>query len=457
MSQLISINPSNNQILGKVKVSSTKEVHQKVQMARNASKAWKELGLAGRIKELKKVIRVLDKRKKEFAELASKEMGMPISQSTHDATGIVEYFNWNLENAEKYLSPEIVYEDKEMVHKVFYEPYGVAAVITPWNFPASNFAWMCIQNLIVGNTIVFKDSEAVPLCGRFIESVFEEAKLPKGVFSEVYGEGEVGNTLVHDDIDLICFTGSSNTGQRLYKIGAEKFIKVLLELGGSAPGIVFEDAKVDKIIDTIYANRFDNCGQICDGLKRLIVHSNKVDEVVAKLIAKLQTVRIGDAMDFKTDIGPLVSVKQLDALKEQVTDSLKRGARATYVKQVPNDLKGNYYPPTILTNINRAHKVWIEEVFGPVLPIVTFETEDQALELANDTKYGLGGYVFTEDEKRFERVASKIQTGMVMMNNAGYIQFSSPFGGCKISGMGREHGKFGFHELTQVKLVSHEK
>ncbi len=452
-----SINPSTQEALGEVIESSEAEIQKKVALARKALKSWRDLGIKGRVEALRKVVDNFHKRDKEFAELASKEMGMPISQSIHDIHGAVEYFEWYLDNAEKYLSPEIVYEDESMVHTVYYEPVGVVAAITPWNFPASNFVWMCGQNLIVGNTIVFKDSEEVPLCGKLIEEVFSESGLPEGVFSEVYGKGNVGDFLVHQDIDMICFTGSTATGQALYKVGADKFIKVFLELGGSAPGIIFEDADIDKTLDTIYANRFDNCGQICDGLKRLIVHESKYDEVVEKLKKKLEEVVIGDASDKKTDIGPLVSDKQLEALKVQVADAKEKGAKVLFEGKIPGNLKGSFYPPTLLTNINPEMKVWSEEVFGPVLPIITFKDEDQAIRMANHTKYGLGGYVFTEDKEKAKRVAIQIKTGMVMMNNAGYVQPASPFGGCKMSGIGREHGKFGFQELSEVRLITIEK
>jgi len=452
-----SLNPSNQTLLGEVTESTEAEIQQKVAAARQALTGWKNLGIAGRVKYLRKVVEKLHKRDKEFAQLASKEMGMPISQSIHDVHGAIEYFEWYLDNAAKYLSPEIVYEDDTAIHEVHYEPVGVVAAITPWNFPASNFVWMCGQNLIVGNTVVFKDSEEVPLCGKLIEEVFNQSGLPEGVFAEVYGKGKVGDFLVHQDIDMICFTGSTATGQALYKIGAEKFIRVFLELGGSAPGIIFEDADIDKTIDTIYANRFDNCGQICDGLKRLIVHESKYDEVVERLKKKLGDAVIGDASDEKTDIGPLVSDKQLQALKVQVADAREKGAKVLFEKKVPANLKGSFYPPTLLGNITPEMKVWSEEVFGPVLPIITFTDEAQAISMANHTKYGLGGYVFTENKERFGRVAEQIQTGMIQMNNAGYVQPPTPFGGCKASGIGREHGKFGFHELSNVKAITKEK
>jgi len=452
-----SINPSTTKPLGEVEFTSKKEIENKVRQARSASAEWHHIGVKNRVKALRKVIKSFTKHQKELALLTSQEMGMPISQSVHDVAGAIDYFSWYLDNADKYLSPEVVYEDESQINTVYYEPVGVVAAITPWNFPASNFVWMVGQNLVVGNTIVFKHSEEVPLCGQLIEKIMTEAELPAGVFSEIYGDGKIGDFLVHQDIDMICFTGSTSVGQYLYQVGAQKFIKVFLELGGSAPGIILEDADLSKVIDTIYANRFDNCGQICDGLKRLIVHESRLDEVIVELSSKLDDMVIGDASDSSTDIGPLVSKKQLVALKAQLDDAVQQGAKVVYQKPVPPNLKGFYHPPTLLTKIKPSMRVWKEEVFGPVLPIVTFKTLDEAVKLANDTKYGLGGYVFTKSQANFKKLAPQLKTGMVQMNNANYVQPPSPFGGCKMSGIGREHGKFGFYELSNVKVVSREK
>ena len=456
-SKIVSVNPSTKVKLGEVSFSSEADIAKKVKNAHNALGVWGDLGVSGRVKYLRRVASGLGKRKKEFAELISKEMGMPISQSSHDVSDAIEYLEWYLDNGEKYLSPEVVYKDKEQINTVYREPVGVVAAITPWNFPASNFVWMCGQNLVVGNTVVYKTSEEIPLCGTLIEEVIAEAKLPEGVFSEVYGAGDVGSVLVNQDIDMICFTGSTATGKILYKTAADKFVKVFLELGGSAPGVVFKDADIDRVLETIYGNRFDNCGQICDGLKRLIVHKDKLGEVVEKLSKQLDGVVIGDASDKKTDIGPLVSQKQLTALAKQVNDAVRKGAKVEHQVDLPKDLGGYFYPPTILTGITPTMSVWNEEVFGPVLPIVSFKTDEEAVRLANDTKYGLGGYVFTEDKKKALKVASQIKTGMVLVNNSSYLVPESPFGGCKLSGMGREHGKYGFYDLTQVKVVSTER
>jgi len=344
-----------------------------------------------------------------------------------------------------------------MQHTAYREPIGVSANIAPWNFPCSNFVWSIGQSLVSGNVVIYKSSEEVPLFGKLIEEIFNQSGLPEGVFSEVYGDGEVGNILVNGNIDLICFTGSTNTGKYLYKVASEKFIKAFLELGGSAPGIIFEDADIDRTIDSIFGNRFLFSGQICDGLKRLIVHESKKDEVITKLVEKVNNTKVGDSLDESTEIGPLVSEKQLLALEKQVDDAIKKGAKVEVGGERLNINGGFFYKPTVLTNISFDMNVWEDEVFGPVLPVVTFKTEEEAIKLGNDTKYGLGGFVFTEDKEKAKRVALALKTGMVQVNNAIYLKPSSPFGGYKESGIGREHGKFGFLDLTQVKVVAEEK
>lgn len=455
--KLKSINPSNGKELGEVNISTEEEIHNKIVAARKAQESWAQLGIEGRGKILKKVVNNFLKRKEEIAQLTSNEMGMPITLSRADVDDSMHYFSWYIDNAEKYLSPEIIFEDEKTKHTIYREPIGVSANITPWNFTTSNFVWSAAQSLVSGNVVVYKSSEEVPFSGKLIEEIMNESGLPNGVFSEVYGGGEVGKVLVNGDIDLICFTGSTNTGKYLYKVAAEKFIKVFLELGGSAPGIIFEDVNIDRVIDSFFGNRFLYCGQICDGLKRLIVHEDVVDEVVKKLVEKVNNTKVGDPLDEKTEIGPLVSEKQLATLIGQVTDAKEKGVRVE-VGGERLDMNGGYfYKPTILTNITKDMRVWTEEVFGPVLPVISFKTDEEAVKLANDTKYGLGGYVFTEDKKRANKIAQELKTGMVQTNNAGYLQPCSPFGGYKESGIGREHGKFGFYDLTQVKVIAEEK
>jgi aldehyde dehydrogenase (NAD+) len=243
----------------------------------------------------------------------------------------------------------------------------------------------------------------------------------------------------------------------LYKVAAEKFIKIVLELGGSAPGIVLEDADIDSVLDTIYSNRFWNSGQMCDALKRLIVHQSILEDVVEALKKKMQNIKLGDPSQMDTDIGPMVSEKQLTLLSEQVQDAIDKGANVKIGGVRSDKFVGSYFEPTLLTNVDPTMKVWQEEVFGPVLPVVTFGEIEDAIKIANDTSYGLGGYIFGKDSAIMHKIAEELETGMVAINNTSYVKPCSPFGGYKRSGMGREHGVFGFHDLTQVKVIAEPK
>lgn len=457
MTKMQSINPSDYSVMGEVEISTQEEVTDKVKQAHEALKNWREIGLEKRVEMIRKIIDELKSKKEELALVQSTEMGMPYTDTLIDVDGSNDYAYWYLDNASKYLSPETTFENETEIHQVFYEPIGVIALIIPWNFPYANFVWGGLQSLIAGNTIVLKHSEKCPISTKFIGEIFEKY-LPLGVFGQVYGDGEVGKMLVEGDINMIQFTGSTKTGKYLYELAGKKFIKAMMELGGSAPAIVFDDADIDTAVKSITFNRLLNQGQACDGLKRLIVHENVYDEVIEKLSKNFSQKIVGKATDPATQIGPLVDKKQLDLLISQVEDAIANGAKAVCGgKSLEEKLGGAFFEPTILTDVTTDMRVWNEEVFGPVLPIIKFKTEEEAVKLANDTAYGLGSYLYTADKNRIERISGQIEAGMMSVNGTNYIMPFNPFGGYKNSGFGREHGKFGFAEVTQVKVVARNK
>lgn len=454
---MISINPSDYSVLSEVEVSTEQEVIDKTKLAHDALKNWREIGLEKRVEIIRKIIDELKSNKDELALIQSTEIGMPLTDTLTDVDGSNDYAYWYLDNAVKYLSPETTFENETEIHQVYYEPIGVVALIIPWNFPYANLIWGGLQSLIAGNTVVLKHSEKCPLSAKYIGNVFEK-HLPLGVFNQVYGDGEVGKVLVNGDINMIEFTGSTKTGKYLYELAGKKFIKAIMELGGSAPAIVFDDASIDTAVESITFNRLLNQGQACDGLKRLIVQENVFDEVIEKLSKTFTEKVIGKATDTHTQIGPLVDKKQLDLLIGQVEDAISKGAKIVCGgKSLEAELGGAYFEPTILTEVTPDMRVWNEEVFGPVLPVMKFTTEAEAIKLANDTSYGLGSYLYTSDKDRVERLSSQIEAGMVSVNGTNYIMPFNPFGGYKNSGFGREHGHFGFYEVTQVKVVAKNK
>jgi acyl-CoA reductase-like NAD-dependent aldehyde dehydrogenase len=453
--KLQSTNPARGyEVIGEVDVSTPDEVRQKVSLAHQVKQSWKETPLTDRISHFDKLLEIYKKRSAEISKMQSREMGKPIRQSQADDAGNLEYIKHNLQIAREYLKPEIVDESDSQKNIVYYEPYGVAAVITPWNFPSANFFIGCTQLLLAGNVVVLKHSEECPLTGKLLEEMMIEAGFPKGVFSEVFGDGEVGQLIVNEDVDLIHFTGSSKVGQQLYRKAAEKFIPAILEMGGSSPGIIFPDADLELISPNVCVERYENCGQICCALKRLIVHEDIYDSVVARIKDYLENQFVGDPLDEKTDIGPLVAKRQLDLLIEQVEDAKNKGVDVVTGGDVVRELDGAYFQPTLITNVDKNMRVWKEEVFGPVLPVMPFKTEEEAIELANDTEYGLSAFVYGLDNEQLQRVASRIETGQISINGASYFSDNSPFGGYKKSGLGRGGGKFGFYEVTQKKTIA---
>lgn len=457
--KLISKNPSRNyEVLGKVSVSSEAEIKHAVSIAKEAIPIWSNLSLDTRCNHIQSFINISKSRAEEIAQLIAKETGRPITSARANVEGGFEYLEAYIKMADKYLSPQVTYESDKEIHKILREPRGVTVAILPWNYPYMNVAWQCGQALIAGNTIVYKNSEENPLFSQLLEELISKSDIPKGVFNIVYGDEKAGEFLVHQDIDMISFTGSTKVGQELTKIAAEKFIPIVTELGGSSPLILFEDIEItDEIIAYIAGRRFKNAGQACDAVKRLIVHKSKFEEVIKKLSAFVSKQKVGDALEEDTEIGPLIAERQVDLIEEQVQDSINKGAKVITGGKRPGKLQGAYYLPTILTNVSRDMRVWKEETFGPVLPVISFTAEKEAIEFANDTEYGLTAHVLTKDKALFQRVASQIKAGSIGHNQIGFWSPLNPFGGYKKSGMGRTHGSFGFYESTQAKIISMEK
>jgi succinate-semialdehyde dehydrogenase/glutarate-semialdehyde dehydrogenase len=458
MTIIRSTNPAKNfQVIGEIPATTPADLQKTVERANHAKKEWASLGLAKRKEYISALYELCKKRAKDIALCITREVGTPISASLDEVLWNKGYFEWFLAHADEALSPDVVGQDAGSRHTVYYEPIGTAAVITPWNLPFDMFVWGAIPNLIAGNTVIYKAAEECAMTGKLLEEICLGAGLPEGVLSFVHGDAQTGAALVDQDIDLIWFTGSTEVGQTLYRLAGKKFIKAILEMGGSNPAIMFEDADIDTAVNSIISKRFMFCGQTCDADKRLLVHRSILQTVVAKLKKKINDMPVGDPELSDTVLGPLVSQKQLDLLVSQVDDAVRSGAVIETGGRSPETFRGAYYLPTLVTNVNRTMRIWKEEVFGPVLPVQSFSTEDEAITLANDTVYGLGSQIFTKNRKKALRVALQLQAGNVDINGVGHFRPYNPFGGYKNSGMGREHGIDGFRELCQVKIVSENK
>ena len=455
--KLQSFNPTNLQFLWEVEITSEKKVLQKIIIAKEMQEKWWSLKLSQRVEIIRRIHHSFTAKQQEIANLITLEMGKPISQAENEVATSLMYLLWDLDHAEEYLSPEITFENDTEIQKVFYEPKGLIVSITPFNYPFSLFVQQTFQNLIVGNVVINKPDPNTPLLYKLLEEIINTSWLPTGIQQFVFGWKEIGQFLVEQEIDMICFTGNTDTGEYLYNIASKKMIPILMELGGSAPGIICEDADIDAIIEGVFKKKFSNSGQLCHALKRLIVHESKIDEVTEKLQLIAEKQIIGDPMERDTTLGPLVSEKQLLSLQEQYEDAIKKGATLICGGRKPEWLEGYYFELTLLKNITKDMRVWKEEVFWPVLPIVGFKTIDEAIELANDTIYWLGGYVFTTNKEVFEHISVTLKTGMVCHNNLSYSAPYNPFGGTKKSGLGRVRGKWGFHELCNIKVIVSEK
>lgn len=458
MKTIISTNPGENyEEIGTVKASTLQEITAMVAAANSAKSQWGSLTVRERVEYVKKLHDAFLEHEHEMGQQISIEVGTPITECKDEVSWDRGYVNWFIDYAHESLKDEILFEDTTQIHKIKYEPVGSVAVITPWNLPYDMFVWGVIPNLLAGNTVIYKTAEECVLTGKLFEDIARTAALPHGVLSFVHGDVEEGKALVQEPVDMIWFTGSSAVGKELYAIAGKKFIRSVMEMGGSNPALIFEDADLDALLDTVLFKRFSFCGQTCDAVKRIIIHESLHDKFVEKFTKKITALVVGDPQDSKTQLGPLVSKKQLELLMTQIEDAKKLGARILCGGKQPEGLDGAYYLPTIITDVNPQMRIWHEEVFGPVLPIISFTTEEEAIVLANDTEYGLGAQLFTKDPNRIERVSKALQSGNVDVNGCGHFKPFVPFGGYKSSGMGREHGIAGFRELCQLKTVSIKK
>jgi len=452
---LISNNPAKNyEEVGRVAVSTATEVEAAVRTAREVQGVWGALTVNERCVYFENFRNLIKSNFEELARLQTQEMGKPLSESRGECKGILHWLKWQIAHAPEFLAPRILDTYKDRAVNLHFEPYGVAAVVAPWNFPTYQFVLNSAQILLGGNTVVLKHSEECPLTAQFLTSLMQNAGFPEGVFQCVYGDGELGRELLKQEINLISFTGSSQAGKQVYQQAAKKFIPALLEMGGSSPGVVFEDADLEMSCQSVYNERFANCGQVCCALKRLIVHESIHDEVVAKIRNIIESQVVGDPLDEGTTIGPLAAKRQLELLEEQVADARKLGATIVTGGERLADLSGAFYRPTLITDIPEECRIIREEVFGPVLSVQKFSDEREAVKLANDTPYGLSAFIYTGDAERGTRVARQLQAGQISINGCSTFSDRAPFGGYKESGLGRNDGEFGYYGVTQMKVIA---
>lgn len=435
----VSLNPADESVLAEVSQASAKDVDKAVAAARRAfDGVWGRMGGAERGKYLFRIARLLQERSREFAVLESLDNGKPIKETRDfDVPTAAAHFFYHAGWADK-----LEYAGLSAPGSTA-RPHGVVGQIIPWNFPLLMLAWKVAPALATGNTVVLKPAESTPLSALLFAEICAQADLPPGVVNIITGDGRTGAALVeHPDVDKIAFTGSTEVGKIIARSIAGTAKKATLELGGKAANVIFDDAPIEQAIEGIVGGIFFNQGQVCCAGSRLLVQENIHDEVIRRLKRRLETLRVGDPLDKNTDLGAINSKEQLDRIAMLVDAGVAEGAeRWSPACTLPE--KGYWYPPTLLTGVAQSHRVATEEIFGPVLSVLTFRTPQEAVAKANNTAYGLSAGVWTEKGSRILWMADQLRAGVVWANTFNRFDPSSPFGGYKESGYGREGGRHG--------------
>lgn len=459
-----SINPATLEIIGEVPNMGEREVRVLVQAARTVQPQWEKLGFKARAAFVLRARDILMAEMDNIAELISKENGKPVVEAIgNDIMPVMDLMTYFAKNSQKLLKKEKIRLGKWSVmgrrsHLEFY-PFGVVGVISPWNFPLSIPLGEVAMALMVGNTVVLKPSEHTPLVGLKIKEIFEKAKLPQDVLHVVTGDGKTGAALVESGCNKICFTGSVETGKKIMASCAQSLTSVMLELGGKDPLIVFDDADLDTASSAAVWGAFCNSGQICASVERLYVQDTIYDNFVGLVVDKTKKLRQGVGQSVDVDVAAMTAEMQIKKVSEHVEDARKRGAKILTGGKRLEDKKGYFYPPTVLVDVDHTFSIVSEETFGPVLPIMKFKTEDEAIKLANDSKYGLNAYVWSKDKAKARRVASQLQVGTANINESVFSHAvpQTPWGGPKLSGIGRTHGALGLLDLVEVRHVHENK
>jgi acyl-CoA reductase-like NAD-dependent aldehyde dehydrogenase len=435
------ISPATEEVLSEVADADEADVDAAVKAARRAyTRTWSKMPGRERAKYLYRIARIIQERSRELAVLESLDNGKPIKESRDVDVPVVAahffyYAGW---------------ADKLEYGGYGTQPLGVAAQVIPWNFPLLMLAWKIAPALACGNTVVLKPAETTPLTALLFAEICQQADLPAGVVNIVTGAGDAGRALVeHDDVDKVAFTGSTEVGKSIARSVAGTRKRTTLELGGKAANVVFDDAPLDQAVEGIVNGIFFNQGHVCCAGSRLLVQESVYDEVLARLKRRMRTLRVGDPLDKNTDVGAINSPEQLARIRELSEVGEREGAeRWSPACELPE--RGYWFPPTIFTGVTQAHRIAREEIFGPVLSVLTFRTPAEAVEKANNTPYGLSAGVWTDKGSRILWMADRLRAGVVWANTFNKFDPASPFGGYKESGYGREGGRHGLEAYLDV-------
>lgn len=454
-------NPATGEMVAAVSKGGALEAKKAIDAAKAALKPWSKLTANDRFHYIKNVSSILRSRNEEIAEIITTEMGKPIAEALGEINTACDYLEWYAEEGKRIYGDTMPSSSPTKRIIVMRQPVGVVGAITPWNFPIAMITRKIAPALAAGCTVVIKPAESTPLTAIEVLKAFHEAGVPKGVLNLVHGiPQEIGQEMMKSpDVRKITFTGSTAVGKELARQAADTMKKVSMELGGHAPFIVFEDADLSQAADGLIASKFRNAGQTCVCTNRVYVHKKVADAFAKILTEKMQKLIIGNGKKPGVTIGPLINEQAVAKTKEHIEDSVKKGAKIIYGGKRPEGKEfeaGFFYEPTILMNATNEMKISSEETFGPVAPIFLFETEEEVIEQANNTPYGLASYFYTNDVSRIFRVSESLEYGIIGINDPLPTTAQAPFGGMKESGIGREGGKYGIEDYLEYKYLSLE-
>lgn len=446
-------NPANGEVVGTVPNGGTAEAKKAADAAFQALKGWSALSVYERSDLIWKWHHLINEHKDEIARVMTLEQGKPLKEAIGEMTYANGFLSWYAEEGKRIYGETIPSSQTNKRLFVIKQPVGVVAAITPWNFPAAMITRKVGPALAAGCTVLVKPAGLTPLTALKMVELADQAGIPKGVINIVTGKSsEIGNTWLEDSrVRKLTFTGSTEVGKELMKGSADTVKKISLELGGHAPVIVLEDADLDKAVEGVISSKFRNAGQTCVCSNRVYVHESIYEGFIEKLTEQVRTLKVGNGLDEGVDIGPLINQDAVDKVMSQIDDALNKGAKL----EAGGKSKGGFFiEPTIISNIDDSMLCMKDETFGPLAPIASFKTEEEAIERANNSIYGLAAYVFTENISRGIRVTEALEYGIIGLNDGIPSTPQAPFGGFKQSGLGREGGHHGIEEYLEVKYIS---
>lgn len=450
-------NPATGETLAEVHVGGEKEVHTAIEAANKAFPEWTRKSAAERAELMNKMADLVEEDADRLATIMTMEQGKPLTQAKGEIQTNVENLRWNAAEGQRVLG-EIVPSPATNQWQVRKQAVGVVGAITPWNFPSNMIIRKISPAIAAGCTVILKPSKDTPLSALALMELFDKAGFPEGVVNIVMGDSStIGQVLSEsDDVQKITFTGSTEVGQTLNEQAAPTLKNVSMELGGHAPYIIFPDADIERAVDTLIQTKFINNGQVCTSPNRIFIHKDIKEDVTNRLVEAIKEVTVGNGLD-DTTVGPLINKDGVEKVVEQLKDATEKGAKVLAGGHKLEDgeyANGNFFEPTILDGVTKEMDIFYKETFGPVIPLITFEDEEEVIKDANDTEFGLASYFFATNIHTIDNVSNKLQYGMVGVNDTDISNSATPFGGVKHSGFGRENGTYGVEEYVEVKFVN---